>query len=58
MMKVRYGRHAKRRVYNEFHIGRAHEYSYATQQRIKDFDIFSRVHSTCPPFRTVKCRVH
>ena len=33
-----YGRDAKRRVYNELHVGRVHEYFYhATQHALKDF---------------------
>ena len=58
--EVCYGRDAKRRVYNELDIWRVHEYfHHATQQCIKRFwHFFSRVHSTGPPFRTVKCRGH
>ena len=32
-MKVRYGRYAKRRGYNELHIGRVNEYFYHAAQQ-------------------------
>ena len=58
MMKVRHGRDAKRRVYDELGIGRVHSYFYhATEQCTKIcLPFFSRIHPTSP-FR-MKCRGH
>ena len=60
MMTVHHGRDAKRRIYDEHHIGRVHEYFYhEAQQCTKRFwHFFSRVHSTSSAFCTVKCRGH